>query len=1095
MRMIALFINRPVATTLLVVAAVLGGILGYINLPVADLPNVDFPVILINARQPGGSPEEVASSVAAPLEKHLGQIADVTEMTSQSTQNQVRIIMQFALNRDINGAARDVEAALQAARADLPTSLRENPTYFKANPSGSPIMVLALTSKTQPMPKLYDYATNVLEQRLSTIKGIGQVEIGGSSLPAVRVEMNPLPLFRRGIGFEDVRAALASANAHTPKGFVEEGTKRYQLETNDQAHEASAYRDLIIAYRNNAPVRLSDVADISDSVEDLRNAGYFNKEPAVLAIIFPQAGSNIIETIDQIKRQLPYLEESMPNDMKLHIAIDRSLTIRASVADTQFTLIVSVFLVVMVVLVFLRKLRSTFIPAIVVPASIIGTFGIMHMLGYSIDNLSLMALTISTGFVVDDAIVVLENITRYMEEGYSPHQAALYGAGEVAFTVLSITISLIAVFIPILLLGGIAGRLFHEFAMTLSATLLISMVLSLTLTPMMCAYVLLPHDKDLGPHKNIASRISASIETVLNLIFVAYSHSLDWALRHKIIVILSVPATIALMIYLFLIMPKGFFPDEDTGLLIARLRGDQSISFQSMKTKLLDTQTAILKDQDVESVAAFTGGRAVNNASLFMQLKDKGERSDTTTDTIARISHRLRHMVGAQFFMFAPGGIRTGGRQSNAAYQYTLQSDTAAELYRWMPKLVEALKKHKELRDISSDIEQGASSINLQIDRDTSARVQITPQLISNTIYDAFGQRAASVIYNPLNQYRVVMEVAPRFWQDPSILHQMWVSTAGGSARGGTVSNTIRVPTPQTASSAATLSSQDFRNQIANSLAGGKSASTGSAVSTRAETLVPLSLVTATKPTLTPLSVNHQGQSVATTLSFNLAKGASLSDAVQIIDAEKVKLRVPPSIHGSFAGNAAQYQQSVSNEPILILAALAAVYITLGILYESYIHPLTILSTLPSAGVGALLALQLFGEEFSLMAMIGVILLIGIVKKNAIMLVDFAIHAEREENLSPLQAIHKAALLRFRPIIMTTLAAALGALPLIFGHGYGSELRLPLGIAIVGGLIVSQALTLYTTPVIYLFLDAYSQWQKRYFRRLFIRWLPHKQDI
>ncbi|QNT77297.1 efflux RND transporter permease subunit [Entomobacter blattae] len=1092
--LIKLFITRPTATILLTVAIVLSGLICYNSLPVADLPNVDFPVIMIRATQPGGSPEEIASTIAAPLERHLSQIADVTEMTSESTQNSVRIILQFSLERDINGAARDVEAAIQAARADLPSSLRQNPSYFKANPSGAPIMVLALTSDTLPMPKLYDYASNVLVQRLSTIKGVGQVEIGGSSLPSVRIEMNPLPLFRRGIGFEDVRAALTSANAHTPKGFIDDGSKRYQLDTNDQAEQADAYRDLIIAYRNGAPVKLSDIAEVKDSVEDLRVAGFFSKKPSVLAIVFPQAGANIIETINSIKKQLPYLEVSMPNDMQLHLAIDRSLTIRASVQDTQTTLIISIILVIIVVLVFLRKIRSTIIPAIVVPSSIIGTFSVMYLLDYSINNLSLMALTISTGFVVDDAIVVFENIVRYIEQGYSPREAALKGAHEVAFTVFSITASLIAVFVPILLLGGIAGRLFHEFAIILSITLIISMILSLTLTPMMGAMILEAEIKEPAhSQKSWWERLSSWIERLLNSMFEGYRHSLNWALNHKKTVILSLPATIGLMVYLFIVMPKGFFPVEDTGLMIGRLMGDQSTSFQEMRKKLLITQEAILQDKDVKSVAAFTGERAINHGSLFLQLADKNKRTDTTEDLIARVNNRLRHMVGAKFYMFSPGAIRAGGRQSNASYQYTLQSDNATDLYEWMPQLMAALRSHPELTDVSSDIEQGAPALRIDINRDMAARFQITPQLISNTLYGSFGQRSASIIYKPLNQYRVIMEVDPRYTQTPDILYQTWVSTAGGTAKGGTASNTIRVPSPTTSTSEQ-ISDQDFRNQVTNSLAGGKNASTGSAVSTRSETLVPLSVVATPTPDLMPLSVNHQGQTVAATISFNLAKGASLSDAVKIVDEEQVKTHLPSTIHGTFAGNAAQYQQAINNEPILILAALAAVYIILGILYESYIHPLTILSTLPSAGVGALLALQIFGEEFSLIALIGVILLIGVVKKNAIMLVDFAIHAERSQNIPPLEAIHQAALLRFRPIMMTTFAAALGAVPLVFGNGYGAELRHPLGIAIIGGLIVSQALTLYTTPIVYLYLDSYSKWQRKTFKRIFSRIFRPHQD-
>ncbi|MFS3137616.1 efflux RND transporter permease subunit [Gluconacetobacter sacchari] len=1085
MNTVRLFVLRPVATTLLTIALLIAGIIGYRALPVADLPNVDFPVIQVQARQAGGSPEEIASSVAAPLERRLGAIADLTEMTSQSTQNQVRITLQFALNRDINGAARDVEAALQAARADMPSSLRQNPSYFKANPNGAPIMILALTSKTRTMSQLYDLTTNVLQQHLSQIRGVGEVEVGGSSLPAVRVEMNPLPLYKFGIGFEDVRAALASANAHTPKGFIDQQGVRYTLDTNDQAHNAQAYRDLVIAYHNSRPVRLADVASVNDGVEDLRNAGYYNRQPAVLAIIFAQSGANVIHTIDQINAEIPALRAALPPNVELHGVLDRSVTIRAALADTQYTLVISVLLVVLVVLVFLRSGRTTLIPAIVVPTSIIATFGAMQLLGYSLDNLSLMALTVSTGFVVDDAIVVIENISRYLEEGMNRLDATLMGAQEVGFTVFSISMSLIAVFLPILLLGGVAGRLFHEFAMTMSITIIVSMLLSLTLTPMMAALFLPSHDRQqaaTGPW----GPITVMLERLLHAMQRGYGHTLDAALAHPRTVLLSLPCTIVLMVALFIHMPKGFFPDSDTGLLIGHLQGDQSISFQALTGKIDEVQKAVLADRDVASVTGFTGGRGSSNqANMFVVLKDKSQRDGPPSTTIARIGTRLQNMVGAHFYAMAPGTLRMGARQSNAAYQYTLESDSPTELYAWMPKLVAALQKHRELTDVSSDVQQGGSALNVALDRETSARTLITPQLVANTLFDAYGQRSASTIYNALNQYHVVMEVEPRFWKDPASLQQVWISTAGGSASGGTRSNTIRVPASSTASQATSLSSQSFRNQIANSLAGGTSASNGSAVSTSSETMVPIGIVSTVAAQLTPLSVNHQSQSVAATASFNLATGVPLQQAIQIVSTEMVRLHMPADIHGSFAGNAGQLQKSVNNEPLLILAALAAVYMVLGVLYESYVHPLTILSTLPSAGVGALLALDLAGEDFSLIAMIGVILLIGIVKKNAIMLVDFAIAAERDGQPAT-QAIHAACLLRFRPIMMTTLAAALGALPLILGQGYGSELRRPLGIAIVGGLIVSQALTLYTTPVVYLYLDRFGLWCRHQFRSLAI---------
>lgn len=1082
-----LFIKRPIATILLTIALIISGILGYRLLPIADLPNVDMPVIMVMAQQAGGTPEQIASSIAAPLEKRLGQIPGTNEMTSQSTQGQVRIIMQFDLSRDVNSAARDVQAALQAARADLPTSMRSNPSYFKMNPAASPIMVIAITSKTKTLAQLYDYTTNVLQQQISAVEGVGEVEIGGGALPAVRIELNPFPLFKYGIGFEDVRAALASTNAHTPKGFIDEGNKRYQIATNDQAPHAKDYESIVIAYRNNAPVMLKNVANIIDDVEDVHNAGYFNNTPAIIAIVFPQAGANIIETTDAINAKIPMLQSALPADTEIHVAIDRSLTIRASLMDTQMTLILSVVLVILVVLFFIRNLSALTIPAIVVPTSIIATFAMMKLLDFSLNNFSLMALTISTGFVVDDAIVVLENINRHIESGISPKRAALYGAKEVSFTIISITVSLIAVFVPILFMGGIIGKLFHEFSMTLSIALLASMVLSLTLTPMMCAYMLSrPSHKQKESDSTITDKINNSCEKFLNALGVFYQDTLNVALKHPLLIALSLPATIILMVFLFITMPKGFFPEGDTGILICHLQADQSISFQEMRQKVIEVQKTIFDDQDVQSMSAFTGGRTVNQANIFIQLKDKGIRKDSIQVTIERLSNKLKNLVGAEFYITIPGLVRSGGRSSNAEYQYTLESDSSKDLYEWMPKLVRALQKYPDIvRDVSSDVQQGGEAINVDILRDTAPRVQITPQLIANTLYDAFGQRAASIIYNPLNQYRVIMEVDPRFSQNANILRHTWVSVSGGTAGGGATSNTIRVSTNNSLSQQDQVNEQNFKNQIANQLAGGNGASNGSAVSTSSETMVPLSIVSHTKSALTSLSVNHQGLFVSATLSFNLAKGKSLSDAVQLIKSETVNIHLPKNISGSFAGNAAQFQKNNNSSIALIFAAILAVYVTLGVLYESYIHPITILSTLPSAGVGALLALDLFGQDFSIIALIGIILLIGIVKKNAILLVDFAINAEQMDNMSAREAILLACKLRFRPIIMTTIAAACGSVPLIITTGYANEFRRPLGIAIVGGLIMSQALTLYTTPVIYLYMDKLRQWRpfKRFFSK------------
>lgn len=1075
------FIQRPVATILLTVTLFLTGILGYELLPVSDLPNVDFPVIMIRAQQAGGTPEEIASSIAAPLERRLGQIPGTNEMTSQSTQNQVRIILQFDLSKDINNAARDVEAALQAARADLPSSMRSNPSYFKMNPSTSPIMILAMTSKTKTLPQLYDYATTVLQHQLSSIKGVGQVELGGSSLPAVRIELNPHALYKYGIGFEDVRAALASTNAHTPKGFIEEGDKRYQLATNDQATKAEAYRNLVIAYRNHAPVMLENISTVKDDVEDLHHAGYYNDKRSIILVIFPQAGSNVIKTTSLIHKKLSLIKAALPTDVNLHIAIDRSTTIRATLFDTQMTLVISIVLVITVVLVFLRNIRAIIIPAVVLPASIISTFAILKLLGYSLDTFSLMALTIATGFVVDDAIVVLENINRHLENGISPKAAALYGAKEVSFTVISITISLIAVFLPILLMGGLIGKLFHEFAMTLSITLIISMVLSLTLTPMMCAFILM---RNQGNNNKRGYKINHYFIKLFDYCDQLYQSTLSHILKYPFLVALSIPATIILMIFLFITMPKGFMPNEDIGVLLCHLQGDQSISFQNMKEKIQFVQKILINDPDIASISSFTGGKAVNQGNIFISLKDKKLRKNNIFETQARLSKKLQNMVGAKFYIFPPNILHVGGRSSNANYQYTLQSDSSSELYKWMPKLVEALKNHPGIiTDVSSDVQQGGEAINIDILRDTAARVNLTPQLISNTLFDSFGQRAASIIYNPLNQYRVIMETDPRYAPHTGVLNQVWVSVAGGSPGGGTVSNTIRVKSNAFLSQEDKIEQENFRNQIANRLAGGNGASNGSAVSTNHETMIPLSFVTNQNKALTSLSVNHQGMFVAATLSFNLAKGKSLSDAIQLIKTETVKIHLPKNIAGSFSGNAAQFQSSIKNNIIIIFAAIAAVYITLGILYESYIHPLTILSTLPSAGVGALLALDLCGEEFTIITMIGIILLIGIVKKNAILLVDFAIKAEESENMDTKSAILLACKLRFRPILMTTVAAAFGAVPLILSNGYGCEIRRPLGIAIVGGLVVSQALTLYTTPVIYIYMDRLRH--NRLLKRLF----------
>ena len=1088
------FISRPVATTLLTLGIALAGILAFWKLPVAPLPQVDFPTISVNAQLPGASPTTVATSVASPLERHLGQIADVTEMTSQSGIGQTRITLQFGLNRDIDGAARDVQAAIVAARADLPASLRSNPTYRKVNPADAPILILAMTSKTLTQGQMYDAASNVLAQQLSQIGGIGQVIIGGSALPAVRVELNPQAMFKYGIGLEDVRAALASANANSPKGTIDDGDRRYQLYTNDQATKASDYAPLVIAYRNGAAVLLSDVADVLDSVEDVRNLGLSNGEPSVIIILFRQPGANIISTIDSVKAELPALEAAMPADVNVNIAIDRSTTIRQSLHDTEVTLVIAIALVTVVVYFFLRNFSATVIPSVAVPVSILGTFGAMYLLGYSLDILSLMALTIATGFVVDDAIVVLENISRHLEAGMPRLQAALLGAREVGFTVLSISLSLIAVFLPILLMGGIVGRLFREFTLTLSLAILISLAISLTTTPMMCALFL----------RSSAAREGRSRSHLFDRALAGYERSLSWALQHSRIVLAVFFGAIILNIVLFTIAPRGFFPEQDTGRLIGSLQADQSVSFQLMTQKLRQMTAIVQEDPAVENVVGYTGVGSgggfgsINTGSVFVSLKPIGERPPMA-DVIARLRPKLAKVPGGRLFLFGVQDVRAGGRQSNAEYQYTLQSDDADELFKWTQRLVNELEHSQIMADVSSDQQQRGLESDLVIDRDTASRLGITPAQIDNTLYDAFGQRQVSVIYSAINQYHVVMEIDPRYTQYPASLGEIYVATSGGGAAGTAQSNapvgTVTAvksserSTASTSEAAATANNNSARNASINALAntGKGSTSSGAAVSTAQETMIPLSAISHYNAGNAPLSVNHQGLFVAATISFNLHPGAALGAAAEEIDAAAKKIRMPVTIHGTFAGTAQVFQQSLGNEKILIAAAIAAVYILLGVLYESYIHPITILSTLPSAGVGAILALMLFHTEFDIIGLIGVILLIGIVKKNAIMMIDFAIEARRTGHLSSHDAIYQACILRFRPILMTTSAAILGAIPLAVSFGNGSEIRRPLGIAIVGGLLISQLLTLYTTPVLYLYLDRLGQGSLRLRQRLLPR--------
>ncbi len=1103
------FIARPATTTLLTLAIALAGILGFWKLPVSPLPQVDFPTISVTAQLPGASPNTVATSVAEPLERHLGQIADVTEMTSQSTIGQARITLQFDISRAIDGAARDVEGAINAARTDLPANLPSNPSYRKFNPADAPILILALTSKTLTQGQMYDAASNILAPRLAQLSGIGNVSLGGSSLPAVRVELNPQALYKYGIGLEDVRAALASANANSPKGTIDDGNRRYQIYTNDQANVAADYAPLVIAYRNGSAVRLSDVADVQNSVQDVRNLGMSNGQPSVLVLLFRQPNANIIETIDDVKTELPHLEAAMPADLNVTVAIDRSTTIRASLHDTELTLLLAAMLVTIVVYFFLHNLRATLITSVAVPISIFGTFGVMYLLGYSLDILSLMALTIATGFVVDDAIVVLENISRHIDDGMPHVQAAFRGAREVGFTVLSISLSLIAVFIPILLLGGILGRLFREFTVTLSIAVLVSLVISLTTTPMMCALFLRTRSAQR------AERRPGLAEWARR----GYGRTLRWALRHSRLVLLIFVGTICLNVALFIDVPKGFFPQQDTGRLYGWLQTDQSISFRAISAKLRRVMTIVQQDPAVENVVGFTGagsgwGGSSNTGAVIVSLKPMSKRV-SADQVIARLRPKVAQVPSGRLYLGATQDLRAGGRQSNAQYQYTLLSENVEDLSEWTPKLVDALEHNSVLTDVSSDQQQNGLETYLDIDRDTAARLGISPLQIDNTLYDAFGQRQVSVIYSAINQYHVVMEIDPRYTQYPNSLRDVYVATSGGTPAGTAVANApagtvtsaaANTATPTTtrasatsfasaasrflatasATASATADYNSARNVFTNNIAntGRGSTSAGAAVSTTLETMIPLAAITNYRQGHTLLSVNHQGLFVAATISFNLQPGRSLSEAANEINSASSRIHMPASIRGTLAGTAQLFQQSLGKEPILILTAIATVYILLGVLYESYIHPITILSTLPSAGVGALLALMLFRTEFDVMGLIGVILLIGIVMKNAIMMIDVAVEAKRSRQLSSYDAIFEACLLRFRPIMMTTSAALLSAIPLALSFGNGAEIRRPLGISIVGGLLVSQLLTLYTTPVLYLNMDRLGRWSLRQRQRL-----------
>ena len=1008
------FIRRPVATTLLLVALVLAGAVAFKLLPVSPLPQVDFPTISVQAGLPGASPETMAATVATPLERQFSRIASVTEMTSSSSLGSTNVTLQFDLNRNIDAAARDVQAAINAARGNLPSNLPNNPTYRKVNPADSPIFILALTSDVLSKSRMYDAASSILAQKLAQVPGVGQVIVGGGSLPTVRIELNPTVLNKYAIGLEQVRGVLSSANANTPKGHFSDGHRMWEVGANDQLFHAVDYQPLLVAYRNGSAVRISDVGRAVDGPEDLRNAGYSNGKPSILIIIFRQPGVNIIDTVDGIRAALPQLKAAIPQSIDFRVAMDQTLTIRASVANVEFTLIISVILVILVVFLFLRSLRTTFIPSIVVPVSLIGTFGVMYLLGYSLDNLSLMALCISTGFVVDDAIVVIENISRYLEKGMHPFQAALTGAKEIGSTVLTISISLVAVFIPLLLMGGIVGRLFREFAVTLAIAVLVSMVVSLTATPMMCAHLLKEHESH--------GWLYRKSEQGFNVVVKGYGRTLSAVLRFPAITLAVLLATIALNVYLYIHVPKGFFPQQDNGRMMGAIQADQDTSFQAMDKILVQMSKIIVADPAVDTIEGFTSGG--NSARMFISLKPLAERKISADLVIARLRPKLARVPGASLYMQAAQDVRVGGRFGSAQYQFTMRGDNLKDLTDFAPRMLQQLRTIPIIADVNSDQQNRGLQVMLQYDRETAARFGISPQLIDATLYDAFGQRQVSTMFTSLNQYHIIMEAAPEYWQNPLILRQIYVRSPHGQQ-------------------------------------------------------VPLGAFTSYAPITAPLAVSHQGLFPAVTISFNLQPGVALGDAVDGINAAATKVGLPSTIHTGFSGTAQAYQDSLGSEPLLIAAALLTVYLVLGILYESYVHPVTVLSTLPSAGVGALLALLLTRTDLTVIAIIGIILLIGLVKKNGILMIDFALAAERNEGKNSRDSIYEACLLRFRPILMTTMAAMLGALPLALGTGVGSELRRPLGIAIIGGLIVSQLLTLYTTPVVYLYFDRLQNWWYR----------------
>ncbi|MFC0250278.1 efflux RND transporter permease subunit [Massilia consociata] len=1057
------FVERPIATVLLTLGIALAGIAAFFVLPVSPLPQVDYPTISVSASLPGASPETMASSVATPLERRLGVIAGVNEMTSNSGNGSTRISLQFDLNRKIDSAAREVQAAINAARADLPATLRSNPTYRKANPSDAPVIILALTSKTRSPGQIYESVSNLVQQRLAQVKGVGEVEIGGGSLPAVRVELLPYALNKYGLSSEDVRAAIQATNANRPKGAIEGGGNRFQIYSQPAGGsqgrpQAAEYRDLVVAWRDGAAIRLRDVAEVIDGVENVNTLGLFNGQPAVIVLVTRQPDANVIETVDGVRALLPSLQAQLPGDVTLQVASDRTNSIRASLHEVEFTLVLSIILVVLVVSVFLRSVRATVVPAVATIVSLLGTFGVMYLLGFSLNNLSLMALTVATGFVVDDAIVVLENTSRHIEAGMDRMKAALLGAREVGFTVLSISLSLVAVFIPLLFMGGQVGRLFREFAVTLSVAVLISLVISLTTTPMMCAWLLRRKDAQAGKARQ-PGRLARWSENGFARVLRSYGHALDWALDSKLLVMIVLVFVVGLNVYLFAAAPKGFFPQQDTGQLNGGIRADQSISFQAMQGKLRQLVDIIRRDPAVDTVVAFTGGGRAGGGFMFINLKPIDERKEGGQAVIARLRPQLAQVTGVSIFLNPVQDLRMGGRSSNSTYQYTLKSDNAADLKQWATRLAESMKRQPALVDVDTDQSENGVETFVTIDKETMARLGIGTRDVNNALYNNFGQRQVANIYDEQNQYRIIMGVAQRYAQSPEALRDVYVPARGGGtgAAGG--------------SAAASGQPGSGTPSAPGNLTAARDPSSGSALSSSPTTMVPLMAIASFAESSTPTSVNHQDGELATTVSFNLAAGYNLEDGQAAVRQAEADIGMPTNVRGSFQGTARAAQESSKEQPMLILAAIVVIYIVLGILYESLIHPVTVLSTLPSAGVGAVLALLVFKMEFSIIALIGVFLLIGIVKKNAILIIDFALEAERARGLSAVEAVREACILRFRPILMTTLAAALGALPLAIGFGEGSELRRPLGIAIIGGLLASQILTLLTTPVVYVLLD------------------------